>query len=212
MIDIALFPIPECVSFPGTIFPLHVFEPRYRDMVNYCIEHEMPMAVCHTKKVLSPAKPNQKLKDALQSNQATYKPFPVFSAGRCELQETLDDGRMLINVYIDKRYEAVEARQVIPFGIYSCELYTDISLTAQQSKEAELLQQKILHRLLAMTAGDEIAQQILGAEEWQEKTVDTFSFELMALLQLDADFKQHILELRSPLERLSEVMILLNKT
>ena len=32
MTDIALFPIPNCVAFPGTVFPLHVFEPRYRSL------------------------------------------------------------------------------------------------------------------------------------------------------------------------------------
>jgi len=27
-----LFPLPNCVVFPGTLLPLHVFEPRYREM------------------------------------------------------------------------------------------------------------------------------------------------------------------------------------
>lgn len=34
-----LFPLPV-VLFPGAPMPLHVFEPRYRQMVAYCIEHD----------------------------------------------------------------------------------------------------------------------------------------------------------------------------
>lgn len=31
---VAVFPLPDCVLFPHTLLPLHIFEPRYRKMVN----------------------------------------------------------------------------------------------------------------------------------------------------------------------------------
>ncbi|MBX9689771.1 MAG: LON peptidase substrate-binding domain-containing protein, partial [Candidatus Obscuribacterales bacterium] len=31
---IPLFPLPEVVLFPGGWLPLHIFEPRYREMIN----------------------------------------------------------------------------------------------------------------------------------------------------------------------------------
>src|SRR3954468_5096702 len=31
--EIALFPLPNCVLFPGVVQPLHIFEPRYREML-----------------------------------------------------------------------------------------------------------------------------------------------------------------------------------
>jgi uncharacterized protein len=34
---IPIFPLPEVVFFPDTILPLHVFEPRYRQMVADCL-------------------------------------------------------------------------------------------------------------------------------------------------------------------------------
>ena len=40
MTDVALFPIPGAVSFPGVPRALHVFEPRYRQMVEYCIDEQ----------------------------------------------------------------------------------------------------------------------------------------------------------------------------
>jgi hypothetical protein len=211
MIDIALFPIPRCVSFPGTVFPLHVFEPRYRTMVRHCIEQDMPMGVCHTRKRVHSVKRQQTLEDALHSNQATYKPYPVFSAGRCELVQTLDDGRMLINVHIAERYYAVEPRQTLPFSIYACELYEDMPTSEEDMILAEQLQEKILRRLLAITATDPRAQSLLGADEWQHRNPLVFSFELMGILQLDANVQQQILELRSPLERLQRILDVLNK-
>ena len=39
-LEVALFPIPSLVAFPGTIVPLHVFEPRYRQMINDCVRDQ----------------------------------------------------------------------------------------------------------------------------------------------------------------------------
>ncbi len=35
---ISLFPLPSSVFFPKTVLPLHIFEPRYRDMVAHSVE------------------------------------------------------------------------------------------------------------------------------------------------------------------------------
>ena len=39
-----MFPL-GTVLFPGTALPLHVFEPRYRAMTGYCLEHDQRMGV-----------------------------------------------------------------------------------------------------------------------------------------------------------------------
>jgi Lon protease-like protein len=40
-----LFPLPEVVFFPQTILPLHIFEPRYRQMVSDCLAGERWLGV-----------------------------------------------------------------------------------------------------------------------------------------------------------------------
>ena len=45
-LDVALFPIPGMVCFPYCSVPLHVFEPRYRAMVEDSIKHE-PVSYTH---------------------------------------------------------------------------------------------------------------------------------------------------------------------
>lgn len=38
--DVPVFPLPKLVMFPGTLLPLHIFEPRYRDMLRDCLATE----------------------------------------------------------------------------------------------------------------------------------------------------------------------------
>jgi Lon protease-like protein len=41
--DVPLFPLPKLVLFPGTRLPLHVFEPRYREMLADCLSAQVPL-------------------------------------------------------------------------------------------------------------------------------------------------------------------------
>ncbi len=43
--DIPIFPLPNVVFFPHTLLPLHVFEPRYRQMLADCLAGERRLAV-----------------------------------------------------------------------------------------------------------------------------------------------------------------------
>ena len=78
-IEVALFPIPDVVAFPGTVVPLHVFEPRYRQLVRDCVSNDRMVGVSHVVKTIHQPAANQTLEQALSSNQATYKPREVFS-------------------------------------------------------------------------------------------------------------------------------------
>jgi len=42
---IPLFPL-NVVLFPGMSLPLHIFEPRYQQMIGLCLEEERPFGVC----------------------------------------------------------------------------------------------------------------------------------------------------------------------
>lgn len=44
-----VFPLPSTVFFPGTVLPLHVFEPRYRDMVSDALASDRRLAVALAK-------------------------------------------------------------------------------------------------------------------------------------------------------------------
>ncbi|MCK6520909.1 LON peptidase substrate-binding domain-containing protein [Myxococcota bacterium] len=43
--SLPIFPLPGLVFFPDTRLPLHIFEPRYREMIAWCITHDAPLGV-----------------------------------------------------------------------------------------------------------------------------------------------------------------------
>lgn len=43
--SLPIFPLPDCVLLPGGLLPLHVFEPRYREMTRDCLAGERVMAI-----------------------------------------------------------------------------------------------------------------------------------------------------------------------
>jgi len=214
MTEISIFPIPGCVTFPGTVFPLHVFEPRYRDMINHCLEQNSPVAICHTQSVISPGRPADNMREALSSNQATYRPYDVFSAGYCELIETTADGRMYLNIHICERYRRGEEIQQLPYPIYACEVFSDQLPTVQERRENQQLKEKIIHRLSAIAMADKELDnripQLLATAEWQQMMAEDFSFRLFGLIRFDADILQNCLEMDSAGERLNFVLALLN--
>jgi len=211
MTQLCVFPIPECVTFPGTVFPLHVFEPRYRKMIQRCLDESIPVAICHTEKLIRPAQETETVGEALCTDQATYRPTSVFSAGQCELHETTDDGRMYLSVHLDQRYQLGEVVQHMPYLMVECEpLLDDTPYKDATTSDLQVLQDKLLHRLEALLAGEPepAATQLLN--EWQQQTPEHFSFSLFGAIQFDAEQQQAILEMRSPKARLECALDLLN--
>ncbi len=80
--ELAVFPLPRTVFFPGTVLPLHIFEERYRALVKHCLRSKrMAIAVA----LLEPG------------YEANYEGRPpihrVCGVGRIENHEELADGR-----------------------------------------------------------------------------------------------------------------------
>ncbi len=42
---LAIFPLPNVILFPGTFLPLHIFEPRYRMMIDYTLECDKELGI-----------------------------------------------------------------------------------------------------------------------------------------------------------------------
>lgn len=210
MVDVALFPVPNSVNFPGVPCSLHVFEPRYRQMVRQCIDRNLLMGVCHTEKVLHRKEREQTLEQALNSNQTTYKPQGIFSAGPVELLEELEDGRMLIQVNNEVRLQLGEEKQTLPFGIWACEELVDKALDETGELALKQSQAKILQRLLAVTHGNEDAQAMLNSVHWRAMPAQTFSFAVAGLLGMPPETSQALLEMTSAQTRLDTVLEMIN--
>jgi Lon protease-like protein len=93
---IPLFPLPNVVFFPKTYLPLHVFEPRYREMVADAAAngHCIGMAL---------------LKDGWEPDYHRNPPiFPIGCVGRLATVQKLADGRSNILLQGIERYEIHE--------------------------------------------------------------------------------------------------------
>ncbi len=212
MIEVALFPIPNLVAFPGTIVPLHVFEPRYRRLVHDCVEDQRMVGVSHVRKTIREAKRNQSLEEALSTNQSSYQPREVFSAGHCRIVQTTPDGRIMAEITMEDRLTLIEERQSVPYRIVSCEPVEDEAPAVASDHDGEL-QRSIDRKLVELIRrqNPDMTQR-LEDPAWTSLTPGEHSFRIFQFLRFDADVMQDILESRSPSARLQMIWDVLRLT
>ncbi|MEM1210053.1 MAG: LON peptidase substrate-binding domain-containing protein [Planctomycetota bacterium] len=79
---VGLFPLASCPLLPAATIPLHVFEPRYRQLTQHAIEHERPIAMAMFDG------------DAYEKDYHGNPPIrPVVCVGRVLRHQQLPDGR-----------------------------------------------------------------------------------------------------------------------
>lgn len=211
MATVALFPIPNAVAFPGTIFPLHVFEPRYRKLVQDCVEEQRMVGISHVIKAIhTPAEPKT-LEKALSSNQTTYKPRQVFCAGHCEIIETTSDGRILTHVHIEQRLTLERELQSLPYRIVDCAPLLDEPDDQDVAANRELQQQINTALQNLLTKQNPGNANRLNTPQWLTLTPAEFSFKIFQHIQLDADIMQDILEMPSANARLNLIWQILSQ-
>jgi Lon protease-like protein len=181
-IEISLFPIPGSVSLPFSKTSLHVFEPRYRKMIKDSIEAHRRIGVAHTQKVIAEAK--------------TYSAHPIFSAGFAEIKETLPDGRLMIEITMDSRYQILEEVQQIPYKVVLCEPFNDDNETSDVLLRSELDQ-----TLLSMADETQELKTFLNSKEWVEQSFLEYSFKIYSLVGCEPDILQKVLEMKSSIAR-----------
>ena len=197
---VPLFPIPDLVAFPNTVMPLHVFEPRYRTMIEDSVKKDRMIGITNTKKRISIPRENQTIKEALTRNQATYEPRGVFSMGEVKVLEKTKDGRIYVNINLKHRVMLVEETQLLPYRICNCRLLEDVNV---ESSRLVQHQQEILDLMIAILqreAPAELAK--FDQEGWNTLDPKKFSFEIFKLIRFDPDLMQSLLEMTEPEKRL----------
>lgn len=84
--DLPLFPLPQMVFFPHTVLPLHIFEPRYRDMVRDVQKHGWPVVMGNIDT------------SAGIDEEGRPRVLPIAGVGFLSRCEELPDGRFLIEL------------------------------------------------------------------------------------------------------------------
>ena len=111
---IPLFPLATVVFFPNTLLPLHVFEPRYRQMIKDIIDGERFIGMV----LLKPG-----WEKSYEGNPEIYS---VVGMGRIVNSEPLDDGRFNIVLYGLKRVKIIDIVKDIPYRLARVEILKDV--------------------------------------------------------------------------------------
>ena len=187
-----IFPLPNCVLLPGGLLPLHVFEPRYRELTRDCLAGSQLMGVA-------------RLRPGYQ--QGYYGRPPVYErcgVGRIICSEELPDGRFALllrgvarveiarELPADRGYRLVEARML-------CDLEVDHAeatgchkrLIALCDRLAEVLEQ----------GGPQLRDLVRGFDN-----PGACADAIAAALVMDADARQELLEAADPLHRLQRTL------
>jgi Lon protease-like protein len=190
--SLPIFPLPNCVLLPGGLLPLHVFEPRYRELTRDCLAGNQLMGIAR----LRPG-----------YEQTYYGRPPVYErcgVGRIICSEELPDGRFALLLRgiaraeiarelpaADRSYRLVEAR---------------VLADANCERGVEDFQRKLImlcDRLAeVIDQGGPQLRDLARAHHEPGACADAVA----AALVMDADARQELLEACDPMVRLQRTL------
>jgi Lon protease-like protein len=188
-----IFPLPSVVLFPNVFLPLHIFEPRYRQMVTDALAEDRMIGIV----LLRPG------------YEATYegKP-PIYATGCSGLithVEQLDDGRFNLVLRGIEKF-AVQEENALPDQLYRRAVTTAVDESLTDAQRALLkLERGRLEALLTPFFNGALAQHRLPAAMPDEDVVNA----LAQYLSFDPVEKLALLEQQGPLARCRAMMELL---
>jgi len=190
--DLPIFPLPNCVLLPGGLLPLHVFEPRYRELTRDCLAGNHLMGVA-------------RLRPGYETTYYGRPPvYERFGVGRIICSEELPDGRFALllsgvarvelarELPADRAYRRVEARMLCDHcGNRGEANDTHRRLIALCDRLAEVLDK----------GGPQLRDLVRSFDE-PGMCADAIA----AALVMDADARQELLEAIDPMVRLQRTL------
>lgn len=170
-----LFPL-DLVLLPGVPLPLHIFEPRYKEMIRECLEQNRHFGIVrsHDEKVASIGCTAEIIN--------VLKKYP--------------DGRMNILTEGKKRFEVLHVNEERSF------LQADVFYLEDEStpaKTSELEAAIRLHGEIMQLAGAQ-------PEDMEKAEAAQLAYRLAGSLPFDPDFQQALLEMNSEAERIPAII------
>ena len=181
--EIPLFPLPNLVLFPQVAVPLHIFEDRYKLMINRCIDQAGVFGL-----VL--------LQEESESEETIVR---VGVTARVVQTERLDDGRLNILCAGEERFRILEFTGEDPYWTATIEFFEDESESETELRRAHAKVISLYQKATQLTS------RLKEAEVPQLELPDSpksLSYMVSYVLDLEASRKQELLESTSTLFRL----------
>ncbi len=177
-----LFPL-GIVALPSEGVPLHIFEDRYRKMVERCLEAE-------------PGSPERTF-GIVWLSEDELKPIGC----ACEVEEVLermDDGRLNIIARGIRPFRLVERQEDLPYPAGVIEFLDEAE--EEPDREAWRAARELYRELVRQATDRELAQTELDRMD---------AYRMAATVEFSAEAKQELLELRSENARMRLLALLL---
>jgi len=170
-----IFPLP-LVLFPTIPLPLHIFEPRYKEMIGECLERNAVFGIIHARQ------------EEMAEIGCTAKILDVI--------KRYEDGRLDILAQGLRRFEILRVNEERAFLRAEVSYFDDEGSDADGETRKQLLN---LHKQLLALSGEK-------NPETPSQDSPALAFEVAAKVPLDLEFKQSLLGIRSEGERVSTLV------
>jgi Lon protease-like protein len=170
-VRLALFPL-NVVLLPGADLPLHIFEPRYRQMVRDCLEAKSPFGMLLA------------LPNGIAGTGCTAEILEVtnrYGDGRCDILTVGRDPFRVVELFTDE-----------PLLRGAVDFLEDRALPLNPRVSRELVE---LYETCHTLIFDDYPRNLDGSSEIE------ISYRITAKLPMELLWKQRVLELRSEAER-----------
>lgn len=187
--ELPLFPL-ATVLFPGAVLPLHIFEERYKEMMNFAIEHDGLFGLSYRS-------------DADVGKETLPDIDSIGCIAKINAVMPLEEGRMNIISTGIIRYRIKQLKQVVPFLLASVTTFTD-DLEADADFDqlfSEMREQcrEFLNAAQALSESEASFDQELPEEP------EAMSLLVASMLPVDEEIKQALLEMTSTRLRLTRI-------
>ena len=188
-----LFPL-HSVLFPQFPLQLHIFEERYKAMIGACIENETPFGVVLIREG--------------QEVGAPASPHDVGCMARILGVERLEDGRMNLLAVCEQRFRVLDYMEAdLPYLIGKVEEMDDAPETADVSALTSNVSELFARYLYLLAARAHVPMPDVELPDDPK----TLAFCVASVAMLDAQEKQHLLEMTDTRARLEDEVRLLHE-
>lgn len=179
--EIPIFPLPNVVFFPKTLLPLHIFEPRYREMVEDSLNSSKRIAMVLLKKGWE------------QDYFGNPDVHEIGCVGEIQYSEKLDDGRLNIMLYGLSRVKILKSIREKPYRIAQVKYLKDNNFdhdefnVNNESKNFVSLAQRYLSEI--------------GVENWEDflklhsHSLESIMNQVASILDITTLEKQYLLRM-----------------
>jgi uncharacterized protein len=190
--SLPIFPLPNCVLLPGGMLPLHVFEPRYRELTRDCLASHQLMGVA-------------RLRPGFEQHYRGRPPvFERFGVGRIICSEELPDGRFALllrgvgRVELDRELPTDRAYRTV-----TAHLLHDASVDPADARDHHRRLIRLCDRLAeVLDHGGSQLRDLARSGESPGACADAIA----AALIMDADERQALIDTICPMARLQRTL------